>query len=102
MWFDFAAAFPLASRAFIKSSLQRLGPSEHALALVSPFYHGVQCKLALAGDSYDGFVMIAGVRQGCPLFPFLYGVAADSLLRALRKAVLISVRFCRRHGHEDQ
>ena len=65
--FDFTAAFP------------------HALLIICAFYHKSSCFLRLAGNTLDGFSMMAGVRQGCPLSPLLYVVAMDGLLRRMRR-----------------
>ena len=83
--FDFAAAFPSRSQAFIRRTLEYIGLPPHALAFFEALYHDNKCAVSLAGAQHDGFSITAGIRQGCPLSPLIYVVAADSLLRLMAK-----------------
>eukprot|EP00974_Lingulodinium_polyedra_P133587 11226225-Lingulodinium_polyedra.AAC.1 len=40
--------------------------------------------MVVGGRQFRGFGVTAGVRQGCPLFPFISATAAELLLRRLR------------------
>ncbi len=43
-------------------------------------YHDSKCKISIKGQTFEGFRLEAGVRQGCPLSPLIYAVVAESLL----------------------
>ena len=81
--FDFQAAFPSVSQAFIRLTLRHLGVPDCALAMVDSLYDRTGCWISLRGHHLPGFMMTSGIRQGCPLSPLLYAVCADSLLRVL-------------------
>ena len=91
MLFDFAAAFPSMANKFIEKSLRHVGLPGSAMTIVDALYSQNRCLIAIGGATFEGFGMESGVRQGCPLSPLLYVTAADSLLRALKKAL--------QHGH---
>ena len=35
----------------------------------------------MGGETFEGFDMRSGIRQGCPLSPLIFAVAVDVLLR---------------------
>ena len=53
------------------------------MRLVEALYDNNRCKISRGGETFDGFPMKTGVRQGCPLSPLLFAVIADLLLRWL-------------------
>ena len=50
-------------------------------------YDGCRCQLSAQGRLHAGFELTSGVRQGCPLSPLLYAVAAEALMDKLESAV---------------
>ena len=83
--FDFRAAFPSMSQAFLFRILDALGLPPHVMNFLKALYDDSRCTIGLGGRSYPGFSLEAGIRQGCPLSPLLFAVAMDILLRRLRR-----------------
>ena len=76
VFFDFKAAFPSVAQDFLIESLSLLGLPAHAISFLRALYDSNKCMIAYKGAIYDGFGMERGVRQGCPLSPLIYAVAA--------------------------
>ena len=87
MFFDFKAAFPSVSHAFLKRSLQCIGLPPSALSFINALYDNNKCDIAYKGNLYEGFGMYCGVRQGCPISPLLFAAAVDVLLRRLQQKI---------------
>ena len=51
--------------------------------LIAALYANNICSLVLGGTRFPGFHLLSGIRQGCPLSPLCFAVAADLLLRRL-------------------
>jgi len=87
MFFDFKAAFPSVSHAFLMSSLQSIGLPASALSFINALYNDNKCNISFKGTVYEGFGMYCGVRQGCPISPLLFAAAVDVLLRRLQQKI---------------
>jgi len=85
--FDFKAAFPSVAHQFLKASLSAIGLPEHALNLIEALYDKNYCNISFKGQLFNGFEMLCGVRQGCPISPLLFAAAVDVLLRILQKRI---------------
>ena len=83
IFFDFKAAFPSLSQAFMIATLSHLGIPRHIIQFIKCLYWDSRCLLSIGGRRYKGFEIGAGIRQGCPLSPLLFAVVADVLLRRL-------------------
>ena len=83
--FDFKAAFPSLSTEFLQAMLELIGVPQAARNLVTALYHSQQCSVSLAGDTYEGFSIGAGIRQGCPLSPYLFLIIMTVMFRELHK-----------------
>ena len=80
IFLDFAAAFPSISHVCLKQSLKRARVPDCVTNAVDALYDGCRCQISLQGQLHEGFEMTTGVRQGCPLSPLLYAVAAEALM----------------------
>ena len=81
---DFAAAFPSISQEFCFKVLEDAGLPTSELNAMKALYSNSRCKISMKGDVYEGFVLAAGVRQGCPLSPLIYhALVAETLLDKL-------------------
>ena len=58
---------------------------QELLNFIRGLYVNNRCRLVVGGAQFEGFDLTAGIRQGCPLSPLLFAVAADLLLRRLRR-----------------
>ena len=85
IFFDFQAAFPSLSHAFLHSTLRELGLPSTVCRFVESLYWCHGCDLSFGGGLQCGFSIRAGIRQGCPLSPLLFAVVVDPLLRRLRR-----------------
>ena len=81
IFFDFKAAFPSISHDFLRDSLVAIGLPQSAISFIDILYQHNTCKIAYKGQTYEGFGIHAGVRQGCPISPLLFAAAVDVLLR---------------------
>ena len=77
---DFASAFPSISQDFLFEVLRHIGLPDNALNLLTSLYSNSLCEVKHGNTTAPGFLLEAGVRQGCPLSPLLYATVAEVLL----------------------
>ena len=83
--FDFKAAFPSLNHHYLHRVLAKLGLPRDVLRMIQMLYHEHGCVINFAGDSFQGFPIYAGIRQGCPLSPLLFALVVDLLLRRIKR-----------------
>ena len=84
---DFAAAFPSMAHAFIFLVLEAIGVPCNIIRAIRKLYINNSHDISFGGSSFSGFVVSAGMKQGCPLSGVLFVICADVLVRALLKRI---------------
>ena len=54
---------------------------------MAALYAHSRCALIAGGRQHNGFELLAGIRQGCPLSPLLIAAAVGVLLRRVQRLV---------------
>lgn len=84
---DFRKAFDTVNLDFLLAAMTRLGMDKQFLDMVQLLFKGVQAAVLVNGGKSRTFQIHRGVRQGCPLSPYLYLIIAQAL-NALIKSEL--------------
>ena len=85
---DFATAYPSVNRSWIFHVLGRAELLEFTCRFLRMMYCGSTTHVEFAGKNGGHFLMIRGVRQGCPASCFLFGMAFDPIFRWLQDAII--------------
>jgi hypothetical protein len=84
---DLAKAFDRVEWHFIVSALARKGLHGHFINLVYACISSPTFSIIINGQSFAKFVSSRGIRQGCPLSPYLFVFAVNELALALQDAL---------------
>ncbi|CAI5956971.1 unnamed protein product [Closterium sp. NIES-65] len=91
-WFlllvDFKKAFDSVSRGYLFRTLRVMGFPERLVRWVEGLHAGTQTRLLVNGWMGDGVEVISGVRQGCPMAPYLFLYAVEPLAQLVLKRKL--------------
>jgi exonuclease III len=83
---DLKKAYDTTIRQEVWNRLHHLGVKGKMLFALASFYRIVTCKIKFADGVSDTFDCNIGVRQGCPLSPFLFGVFVEILHDMIKQA----------------
>jgi hypothetical protein len=65
--------------------LRKLGIEEMYLNIVKATYDKPVANIILNGEKLKPFPLKSGMRQGCPLSPFIFNIELEFLFRAIRQ-----------------
>ena len=79
MLLDFEKAYDRISWEFLKVVMDALGFEQQWILGLAAFYRDASSQVLMAGSLEKSFKMTRLVRQGCPLAPYLFIIAAKAL-----------------------
>ena len=85
LFLDFEKAFDTIEWSFIKKTFQYFGFGSSILKWLNLFYCGPESCVLNNGWASDFFEIQRGVRQGCPLSPYLFVLSVEMLAKAIRE-----------------
>ena len=86
---DFEKAFDTNEWAFVEKTLQHFGFGSSLIKWINLFYRDTQSCVINNAWSAGFFELSRGVRQGCPLSPYIFILCAEVLATAIRKDNLV-------------
>lgn len=85
LFLDFEKAFDTIEWPFIRKTFQHFGFGSSILKWLNLFYCCPESCVLNNGWASDFFEIQKGVRQGCPLSPYLFVLAVEVLAKAIRE-----------------
>jgi hypothetical protein len=76
---DFEKAYDQVNWSFMKKAMKKMGFSSKWINWTAIFYQGAQTQILVNGQTGQSFEMERGVRQGCPMAPYMYLFVQDVL-----------------------
>jgi hypothetical protein len=87
---DLAKAFDRLEWNFILAALARKGLHGHFIKLVHSCISSPRFSVIINGQAHASFCSFRGIRQGCPLSPYLFVMAINELSLSLQEALASS------------
>ncbi|KAE9273288.1 hypothetical protein PR003_g29950, partial [Phytophthora rubi] len=82
---DFRKAYDTVARDFIFLTLIKFGFSPEFVAMIQRIHVGTTARFLVNGELSDPLQVKSGIRQGCPLAPLLFLLAAEVLALAIQQ-----------------
>ncbi|KAL3692018.1 hypothetical protein R1sor_005669 [Riccia sorocarpa] len=83
---DFIKAYDRVRHTFLWETLEAMGFSAKFIRLIQGLMVGAEATVHQNGDFTECFELERGVRQGCPLPPFLFSLSTEPLMVMLKQA----------------
>ena len=87
IFFDSKAAFPSIAHQYLFETLQASGIPSTIVRIIRKFYHRNWHVIKLAGKTFVGPLILAGVRQGFPLSMILFALSLQPLIIKLETLI---------------
>jgi hypothetical protein len=82
---DAVKAFDKIQHNFMIKALSKLGIEGMYFNIIKAIYDKLIANIILNGEKLKAFPLKSGMRQGCPLSPFLFNIVLEFLARAIRQ-----------------
>ena len=90
LFLDFEKAFDTVEWTFIQKTFQHYNFGPSIISWIKLFYHDIESCVLNNGWSSGFFKLERGVRQGCPLSPYLFILCVGVLAEAITKGETIT------------
>ena len=84
---DFSKAYDKVSWRFLFYAMKEMNISEKFIGWIKLLFGNASATVNLNGNQGDNFRIERGVRQGCPLAPYLFLIVGEVLTHVIKKAV---------------
>lgn len=79
LFLDFCKAFDTIEHKFIFQALQKFGFGSYFCSAIETMYKKVNCSIEMQTGTSPRFDLGCGIRQGCPVSPYLFLICAQLL-----------------------
>ncbi len=79
LFFDLYKAFDTIEHQFLLKSLKLFGFGDAFVDTIAKFYNGMNSSVVIHFNTSNRFDILRGVRQGCPISPFLFSLVTELL-----------------------
>lgn len=79
LFLDFRKAFDTIEHNFIFNSLKKFGFGQRFISFIKVLYTDINSSISLSSGTSQRFNISRGIRQGCPISPFLFILATEML-----------------------
>ncbi len=86
LFIDFYKAFDTVEHFFIFEALSKFGFGRSFINAIRTLYNGINSCVSLASGTSPRFSVGRGIRQGCPISPFLFLLAAELLSLHIKRS----------------
>lgn len=83
---DFYKAFDTVEHPFIFAALELYGFGKQFRSIIGSLYRDTNCSVSLTEGTTSRFNISRGIKQGCPILPLLFIVAAEMLALAIKNS----------------
>ena len=81
VFLDFKGAFDSVDRSVLLNILAQQGMPQKFVHIIRSLYSHTSGRVRVYGELSKSFPTKSGVRQGCPLSPFLFNFVIDEIMR---------------------
>ncbi len=85
LFLDFYKAFDTIEHQFLLMSLKLFKFGKAFVDIIAMFYNGINSSVVINCNSSNIFDILCGVRQGCPICPFLFLLVTELLSLSIVK-----------------
>ena len=84
---DFSKAYDKVSWIFLFSTMRKMNIDDKFIKWVKLLFANASAVVSLNGNPGNNFKVERGVRQGCPLAPYLFLIVGEALTHVIKKAI---------------